>query len=69
MRVTAECKHGLDEDTCSLCLHPNRQPETREADYVTTARFEGHCRDCDLPIHPGQAIAAFHGRFVHEGCL
>ena len=69
MSAVVECRHGLDEDTCSTCKHGVARPVMREADYVTVARFEGHCTGCNLPIYVGQTIASFHGRFVHQGCL
>lgn len=71
-----ECPHGLGSpEFCSVCKHgPAKdsrvqgEPERIVARFI--AGFEGHCRECDLPIAPGQSIAKLmpSERYVHADC-
>lgn len=70
-----ECIHDMDPDHCSICKHPSlRRKSTVEYGPVFTARFDGQCRGCNLPIHVGQAVVAgappngLTVHYVHEGC-
>lgn len=70
-----ECIHGLDPRWCGVCLHgpakdPVAQHEPERAGDRFTAGFEGHCRECDLPIKPGQTITKLtpSDRYVHGDC-
>lgn len=65
-----ECPHGLDARWCSICLHGIPKPEpapTIEATF--TARFDGYCQGCHLPVSKGQRIHKLsNDTYRHEGC-
>jgi hypothetical protein len=71
-----ECPHGLGSPAfCSVCKHgPSKdarvQGEPEKVMSRFTAGFEGHCRECNLPIMPGQTIAKLmpSERYVHGHC-
>lgn len=66
-----ECHHGLPPEACSLCLHPPRRPESDQIEYTFSAKFDGQCPICDLPIYIGQTVSRLmpSTRVVHfEGC-
>lgn len=70
-----DCIHGIPKDLpCSICLHgPSKSPynvEPERVESVFAAGFAGHCRDCNLPIVPGQSIAKLvpSNRYVHADC-
>lgn len=54
-----ECPHGMDSpDWCSVCRHGPRSTDAiTYGDWSFPALFDGQCCECNLPIHPGEAIA------------
>jgi hypothetical protein len=62
-----ECIHALTPGTCSYC---KPQPEVEaEPVRIFPAKYEGHCRECNLPIRPGDMIAWIPDRApIHEAC-
>lgn len=67
-----ECIHGLwPLAMCSICNghEARRQRETAEQPRIFTARFEGQCRKCNLPILIGQTVAWLPDHpTTHEEC-
>jgi len=65
-----ECRHGLEEEWCSLCKRPTPpSPENAQVEATFAAKFDGDCPGCDLPIYVGQTIHKLSsGRYVHQGC-
>lgn len=65
----SECIHGLDTEWCATCKHgPEKQPRD-EIEYSFTAKYDGHCSSCNLPVYVGQRAAkTVKGRLIHEGC-
>lgn len=65
-----ECIHGLTEGTCAICKHGPRRPPRREPVATFTARYDGQCPECDLPIHAG--IDVVHkmsdDSYIHKDC-
>lgn len=49
-----ECKHGLLNGTCSLCL--GKPVTSLYAEKVIRAQFDGRCPECGDQIHEGDAI-------------
>lgn len=65
----SECIHGLDDAWCSICKHGPTMPESVTIEATFSARFNGDCTSCDLPIYVGQTIHKLsNGRYVHRGC-
>lgn len=64
----AECRHGLDTLWCLFCKYPVLPPRaTIEATF--SAKFEGDCRGCNLPISKGQIIHRLSDdSYMHQGC-
>lgn len=66
----AECVHEMDERWCATCKRGPLRPEpppTIEATF--TARFDGECPSCGLPIARGQVVHRLsNDRYVHQGC-
>lgn len=68
------CSHGDIEAACLDCLHerpagPATKPEPVEVVARFSARFDGQCRGCDLPIHVGQTIARLsNDTYRHQEC-
>jgi hypothetical protein len=55
-------------DTCNVCRGPVPKPAETVERYFT-ARYDGHCSDCDLPINAGTDVALLTtGRYVHGSC-
>lgn len=55
-------------DTCNVCRGLIPKPKVTVERYFT-ARYAGHCHDCNLPIHPGTDVALLsNGAYVHGGC-
>lgn len=55
-------------DTCPVCRGPVPKPTVTVERYFT-ARFDGQCPECDLPIHAGTDVALLStGRYVHGTC-
>lgn len=75
-----ECKHNLDFDTCSICLHPKGTPIRRAVSdgprfrrgrekVVLRAQFDTLCSNCDGEIVTGDMIAKDReGVWVHSVC-
>ena len=70
----AGCPHGMPSPaSCIDCmdeglLPPPPKPEVPEPGHSFEAAYPGHCKGCDLPIHPGQRITAMtDGTYRHEG--
>lgn len=65
-----ECPHGMEDPSwCSTCKHGPERNEPDKIDYAFTAKYEGHCTSCDLPIYIGQRAAKMtKGRVIHEDC-
>ena len=64
-----DCIHGLPQMSCSSCRHPYKPPEKPAVEYVMTARFDGRCNECNLPISAGTKIAKMSDEsYRHEGC-
>lgn len=51
-------EHECDfSDTCLVCQGPKKEESTEfKWRTMTVARFDGHCRKCNLPIMVGQTI-------------
>ena len=66
--MSEECIHGLDPQTCSICLHQDDVPET----FTATAKYEGRCFICDDLINVGDVItsndAVHNGAWIHREC-
>lgn len=69
------CPQDDDPATCPPCRRTTgRDPHiTRTAattvEFGFTARYDGECGRCHLPIYPGQPCAQLgDGRNVHQGC-
>lgn len=72
----ADCTHGMPTPaSCVDCmdegnLPPPPRPAPETAVMAVTARWDGQCRACDLPIVPGQPIVmTTRDRWLHERCL
>lgn len=66
-----ECPHGMEDPSwCSICKHKGDIVVVVDDDeYNFTARFDGHCGECNLPISVGQRCRHLsNGRNVHENC-
>lgn len=66
-----DCIHGLLKTTCAICKRGPRKPSMTVAIMATfTARYDGQCPGCNLPIHSG--IDVIHKlsneTYVHDGC-
>ena len=71
-----ECPHGMDDpDWCSICKHGVTRPVTkpRYGPAIITARFDGQCVECNLPVMPGHLVTAREDNervaWVHVGCV
>ncbi len=65
-----ECKHGLEVAWCAACKEGLKRNPPDTADWRFVARYDGHCPECDLPIHVGQRAAkTTKDRTLHESCL
>lgn len=67
MPSAASCVDCMDE---GLLAPPPKLMATRMGPPIT-ARFPGHCRGCNLPIHEGQSIVPMgdvDGFWLHESC-
>lgn len=68
------CEHGDIPAACLDCLDqkpvgPVDKPAPAHVVGIFAARFPGHCRGCNLPIHEGQRIARLSDdTYRHEGC-
>lgn len=69
------CPHGMPKpSTCLTCMEdgPVAPPtaKVRPTPVATfTARFDGQCPGCNLPITPGQVIHCLSDMaYVHQGC-
>lgn len=50
-------------------LPPPPRPTPPKAEATFTARFDGHCRGCNLPIGAGQIIHRMSDEtYRHQGC-
>lgn len=63
MNATVTCPHGMPSPgSCVDCMNdgnlpPAPRPARPEvASKPFAARFPGHCRTCNMPIHEGQQI-------------
>ena len=67
-----ECIHRLDPATCTICNGRYRRERHQVVEWSRpfTARYDGQCDACDLPIHAGEYIVyrADHGRARHLTC-
>lgn len=64
-----ECRHGLPKASCYSCKHPLRAPVRPTVEYTFTAKFDGRCGECNLPMRVGEVVARMSDeRYVHEGC-
>lgn len=67
-----ECVHGGDPRSCPPCqraagrLDPLGDSEFEA--FFFTARYEGQCGACDLPICVGQRVVKLTGGYVHAMC-
>lgn len=65
-----ECIHGISGGTCAICKHGPRRRPKRDVMATFTARFDGQCPGCNLPIHAG--IDVIHkmsdDTYLHQGC-
>lgn len=78
MTVTL-CPHGDIEAACLDCLHerpagpdPERPQRPKPVDPWTwvVARYDGHCRGCNLPIQTGERIIAMtDDTWQHARCV
>ena len=66
------CIHGLGPVyACVICNGRAKAEAQREVETTRTfpAKYSGHCRECDLPIHVGQSITWTPDRPpTHEEC-
>lgn len=74
MTTVEKCRHDMVPAHCYWCGHPERPAaRTRYGDgppIRVTARYPGTCEICDLPIDPGQEIAAVEeGHWSHYDCI
>lgn len=68
MSTDAECIHGL-EHGCTICLRGPTIHEPVRVSFTFTAKFEGQCRACNLPIYVGERVARLTNEaLVHEAC-
>lgn len=74
--MSAGCEHGMPTPgSCVECMaEGNLAPPPRPAPPTVvqrlTARFPGHCRGCNLPIHEGQRIARLADEtYRHNDCV
>lgn len=66
-----ECIHGLLDITCTICNGRDKREraETREAYRTFPAKYDGQCRECNLPISVGQMIAWRPDEpSIHQAC-
>jgi hypothetical protein len=67
--MSEECKHGLDPQWCSICLHGLPKRDAITVEFVMTAKHPGQCHACNLPVAEGQRIAKLSNEtYVHVGC-
>lgn len=67
----SRCMHDMDPTWCSICKRGLAKPAPTEptVEYSLAARFDSHCRGCNLPIAAGQRISRLSDdTYVHEGC-
>lgn len=80
-----DCKHGLDDYCCAVCLGTDNLGRVQEAPIDgtakahTTARWDSMCKACGEPIQgqhkmggefiPGDKIVLCGEGWVHEDCL
>lgn len=72
------CPHGMPTPaSCLECMEEGNlgatpPPPPPKLGPAFTARLEGQCPGCNLPIAPGQRARAVEGRhatyYVHDGC-
>jgi len=64
-----DCEHGSLPTTCPVCLGPAPKPPAPERLFSFSARYDGQCPECNLPITPGQMASRWSDEFVrHMGC-
>lgn len=64
-----DCPHGLPTLTCSACRNPYKPPPKPTVEAEFTARYDGHCDSCNLPILVGQRIVRMSDdRYLHKEC-
>lgn len=72
--MTDLCPHDDDPNSCPPCVNARRPkpPPSVTYGHRFLARFDGHCPDCDLPIHRGQAVRLVtiddRNRTLHDRC-
>lgn len=73
--MSAPCPHGMPTaGACFQCMEdgnmdPPPRPPAVTVERTLTARYDGHCRGCNLEVHAGQRIALMSdGSYRHEGC-
>lgn len=68
-RDAEECIHGLNPTWCSVCLHGISRSEPETVEYYFSAKRDGQCPGCDLPVRVGDRIAKMStGRYLHDYC-
>lgn len=71
--MASDCPHGMPSvGSCVECMAdgpvpaPKQEPEQR---YTVTAKFDGHCTECNLPIRAGDRVSGVRaGRWIHAEC-
>lgn len=65
-----ECKHGINPQWCSLCLHPGVSAVRDHIEATFEARYTGNCPDCHEPIEKGDVVHKLmpSGHVIHEFC-
>jgi hypothetical protein len=70
--VSTECIHGLGPvAACTICNGREKGEQAAQAEAYRTfaAKYEGQCRECNLPIVVGQIIAWRPDEMpIHERC-
>jgi hypothetical protein len=71
----SDCPHGFASPlSCVDCfddgnLPPSSAPLKPTVEYFLTAKYDGHCSDCNHPIVPSQSIARMlDGTYRHSEC-
>lgn len=64
------CIHGLGPvSACTICNGRDKREAAIEPARIFTAKYEGHCDACNLPIYVGQMIAwRPETKPIHEEC-
>lgn len=66
-----ECPHGMEDPAwCSICKHGPTRNLVATVERYFTAKLDGQCPACDLPIMRGQRIAKLtDGNYIHGACV